>query len=389
MPSARFSSSFPLPARAAQPVAATLAEGERLGVWRITTPLHACDSGRWYLGRHGMAAQEQVLLLVYQEPDEAAAVLLKLADAAGVHDGFRHEALPMPLDSGLTADGHAYVVLPHLDGSALLPACGELPLRQRLQLALQLCDALRDAHEQGLLLRELDPGLLWLVPGHQLRLMGLGLGELAPEPGAMPPMPGGAAALFTSPELRDGAPASLASETYALGMLCSCLANGRLPRPEAGAGGPQLLAALAGVGAAERASLEALLNKAVAEVPQQRHASVRELAEDLRAWLAGAAMSATDPALSPYRSSAPAPLATSARTAPSVDIDIEVVAEAAVPGAEPEPAPRERRGGWRAWLGLGTVLMALLGGWGAHNLSGPTAGQAAIPATTTQATAGE
>jgi len=137
--------------------------GERLGVWRVVEGVQACASGHWYRVEHALALQ-QAAVLVYEQAEDAAAVLLRFADEhPGLH-ALRHPDIALPLDSGLTADGLPYVVMQWLDGRPLLPQVMELPLRQRLELVLQLCGILGHLHAQGQLLRELDPGLLWLSP---------------------------------------------------------------------------------------------------------------------------------------------------------------------------------------------------------------------------------
>jgi len=289
---ARFSALFPAPAsaNAAAAPSVLLRAGEALGVWRISAPLQPCESGRWYSVEHSLAAQTAAVL-VYQRPGEAMAVLLRLAEQAGAAAAQADPLFVNALDSGVTADGLPYIVLPGPAGLPLMSASAELPLRQRLQLVLQLCDALQSLREHGLLLRELDPGLLWLAPGPQLRLMNLGLADLADEPRGMPQPYGTAAQPFQSPELQAGALPSLASEAYAVGMLCCWLANGRPLRQQDGAL-LQSINSTAGLTAAERVSLEAVLHKAVAPTTVLRYPSVRELAEDLRAWLAGESHSA-------------------------------------------------------------------------------------------------
>lgn len=285
----RFSALFPAPAAAADaalPQALQLRAGESLGVWRVVAALPVCESGRWYAVEHSLASEQTARVLVFQRPEEGMPLLLRMAEQAGLAADLGGGLFVNAQDSGVTADGLPYLVFPPLDGQPLLAASAELPLRQRLQLALQLCDGLQALRADGLVLRELDPGLLWLAAGQQLRLMNLGLADLADEAAAQGSRWTLAAQPFVSPELQQGAAPSLASESYAAGMLACWLANGRALRRH----DEHLLqssAAVAGLNAAERLGLEALLRKAIAVQPAQRHPSVRELGEDLRAWLAG------------------------------------------------------------------------------------------------------
>lgn len=352
MSAARFSASFPAPSAAPAIPAPNplLGGGERLGVWRITATLHACDSGRWYRAEHSLAREQATAVLVYEDAGDGAPLLLRFAELSALLAPLQHPVLAAPLDSGLTRAGLPYLALPWQDGQPLLAACSELPLRQRLELLLPLCEGLQYAHEQGLLLRELDPGLLWLAPGQQPRLMALGLAELAPELDAPPPRFSLAALPFVAPELmrpKHPAQPSLASEAYALGVLACWLVNGRAPRPNANGVLMPSMASMASLGTAERFSLEALLQKAMAPSPALRHPSARELGEDLRAWLAGRNHSALT--LTPMPEPSPAPRG---RFAPVFD-----------GSASTEPQPKKKRG--KAWRGLfaagGLALLALVG----------------------------
>lgn len=281
----------PTPAAAGATVQ-PLAAGERLGVWRIVAPLQPVASGRWYRAEHGLASDEQAAVLVYEQPEDAATVLLRFADDhPGLHL-LQHIDIALPLDSGLTPQGHPYVVMQWLEGQPLLPAAMQLPLRKRLQMVLQLCELLQAVHEHGQVLRELDPSMLWMGPQQQMRLMAQGLAPMMPDSEAAVHGFSVAAQALISPELREGQPAHLASEAYAVGMLMCLLVNGRLPGQEAGMaahiGAPvQSLAAWVSLRASERLSLDAMLQKATAPDMLDRHVSVQVLADDIAAWLAG------------------------------------------------------------------------------------------------------
>lgn len=368
MSAARFSASFPAPA-AAPAVSAPNplpGSGERLGVWRITAALQACSSGRWYRAEHSLAPDQAAAVLVYQDAGDGAPLLLRFAELSAMLEPLQHPALAAPLDSGLTRAGLPYLVLPRQDGLPLMTACAELPLRQRLELLLPLCDGLQYAHEQGLLLRELDPGLLWLAPGQQPCLMALGLAELAPELDAPPPRFSLAALPFVAPELmrpRSPAQPGLASEAYALGVLACWLVNGRAPRPNANGVLMPSPASMASLGTAERFSLEALLQKAMAPSPALRHPSARELGEDLRAWLAGRNHSALT--LTPMPEPSPAPRG---RFVPVFD------------GSASAPPDRSKRSKTRRGLfAAGGLALLALAGWAGHQAYQGNLALAAIP----------
>ncbi|MDN3919640.1 serine/threonine protein kinase [Roseateles violae] len=335
-----------LPPAAAMPL---LGEGLALGVWRLTQPLHACDGGQWYGAQHALAADRSAAVLVLHRSERAADQMLRYADQAGELGQLQHAGIRVPSDSGVTAAGQPYLILEPVDGRPILLAGSGLPLRERLQLVVQLCEALRYAHQQGWLLAELDPAMLWVDAQQHLHLMGLGLAHM-PDPAD--PFERGSGLLaapgYQAPERLAGEPASLTTEVYGLGVLLCSLVDGRQPA-ELGDGieDASLAAAWPSLGMAERISLDALLRKAVAPQPAKRHPSAEALADDLRAWLAGDGHSAL--ALTPM----PAPAAAGT-----------IAVESAVP-AWPHSVAGPRR-----WLLGGLAIAALIAAAAAARLHG-------------------
>jgi serine/threonine protein kinase len=269
-----------------------LPEGERLGVWRIVQPLQACASGHWYKAEHALAIDDHAAVLVFHHADDAKAVLLRFADGQADGGGFGRPGLIATLDSGLTPAGLPYLVLAWVEGQPLLPAAMDLPLNKRLQLVLELCELLDAAHQQGMVLRELDPSMLWLTPAQHLYLMGQGLVSQFDAADNLDAPFCSAARPFVAPELAAGMPPSDASEAYAVGMLLCLLVNGRLPKQETQNAPVRSLATWLSLTGAQRYSLDALLHKAVAESLAQRHVSPQALARDIQAWMSGESHSA-------------------------------------------------------------------------------------------------
>lgn len=270
--------------------AASLEEGLALGVWRLEGPLpdgEQAHAGQWYGAHHGLAAEQRAAVLVLARGAQAAGVMLRYADQAGDLARLQQPHIAVPGDSGVTPEGQPYLIVAGDHGRPLLPALTGLGLRERIELLVQLCEALRSAHQQGWLLAEMDPAMVWLAPDGSLRLMGLGLTRI-PDP-ADPFDRGlslGAGPAFIAPERRDGSPPSLASEVYGLGMLARALVCGWQDTPvgvtpcDAAAG-----TAWPGLWPVQHAQLDALLQAATAAAPAQRTHGAEGLADELRAWL--------------------------------------------------------------------------------------------------------
>ncbi|MCE4554179.1 hypothetical protein [Pelomonas cellulosilytica] len=270
--------------------AAPLDEGQVLGVWRLERPLadgEQAHAGQWYSAHHALATTQKAAVLVLDRSDQGAGVMLRYADQAGDLARLQHAHIAVPSDSGVTPDAHPYLIVEGEHGEPLLPRLPQLGLRERIELLIQLCEALRSAHQQGWLLTELDPAMVWLGPHGSVRLMGLGLARI-PDP-TDPFDRGlslGAAPAFVAPERRAGGPPSLASEVYGLGAFARMVICGWEDTPRGLAPlRASVTQAWPSLGEEQRVKLDALLYATMAESPDLRTRGAEGLADELRDWL--------------------------------------------------------------------------------------------------------
>ncbi|MBV8603747.1 MAG: hypothetical protein JO224_03600 [Pelomonas sp.] len=271
-----------------------LGAGTPLGVWRLREALHTGPAGQWYRAVHAMAAGHSAVLLLLPRNARSGAALLRYAEQAGEIGPLLDAGggIAVPCDSGVTPGGQAYLVLSQAEGRPIDLVASSLPLRARLELVLTLCERLQVAHEAGWLLGEVDPEAIWVTSEGALTLMGLALQRSSvatPHVGLnitdLPPE----RAAWLAPEQIAGAAPSLATEAYGVGTLLYLLVEGQLPSAVVDEPTGQSWPELSPIA---RLSLDALLRKAVAPQGERRHTSVRTLADDLRAWLAGDSHSA-------------------------------------------------------------------------------------------------
>lgn len=275
--------------------------GDKLGVWRLEQALAEVPSGRWWLAQHGLS-QQGAWVLVYARAEDAAAVLLRIAQTEG--QPWQHPDIAWPLDSGLTGEGRPYVVFPLAQGEPLLLAVRQASLRRRLEWVVQLCELLLMAESAGFGLVELDPSLLWVGPQQQLRLMALALVRAdakAQRMGALQGQLCHAAQPLACPTEQARAPGvagGAGAQVYAVGMVMCLLVNGRLPQQPEGAAAPvQALSQWLALRPQARDELDALLHAATASDPRQRPSDLAELAEAVENWLdASAGMASTEAA---------------------------------------------------------------------------------------------
>jgi len=232
-----------------------LAAGTFLGPYEILTPLGAGGMGEVYRARDPKLNRD-------------VAIKVLPASVAGDRDRlarFKREAQVLASLNHPNI-GHIYgfedsdathgLVLELVDGPTLadLIAQGPLPLRQALQIARQIAEALDAAHEQGIVHRDLKPANVKVAPGGRVKLLDFGLAK--PMGGANPDLShsptetfGGTqagvmlgTAAYMSPEQIRGILLDKRTDIWAFGCVLVEMLSGR--RMFAGGTAPDTIAAI-------------------------------------------------------------------------------------------------------------------------------------------------
>lgn len=197
-----------------------------------------------------------------------------------------HPNIARLIDAGVTGEGQPYLVLEYIEGQPIDRWCevGELDVRARIRLFLQVLDAVAHAHGKLLLHRDLKPPNILVTAEGQVKLLDFGIAKLLDEEQTRAPAAAStnfAARAFTpeyaAPEQVRGAEVTTATDVYALGMLLSSL-----------------------VGRGLSGDLDSIIAKALKEVPEERYRTVAALADDLHRYLRKQPISAHPDSLS-YR----------------------------------------------------------------------------------------
>jgi len=147
----------------------------------------------------------------------------------------QHPHICTLFDVGLQ-DGTDYLVMEYLEGESIAERLtrGPLPSDQALQRAIEVADALREAHRQGFIHRDLKPGNIMLT-NTGAKLMDFGLAKLLePDGDDLPPLRKtvtgivGTAA-YMSPEQALGQAVNQRSDLFSFGIVLFEMLTGRHP----------------------------------------------------------------------------------------------------------------------------------------------------------------
>jgi serine/threonine-protein kinase len=319
------------------------AEGERVGPYRLLREIGRGGSSRVF-------AAERVDDHLHRR------VALKRFAAGGwlrdeLRDRFRaegralatlsHPHIAQVYDAGVDEVGDPYLAIELIDGIPITELCAtrRLDLERRLELLLEVCAAVRHAHQHLIVHRDLKPSNILVDRDGRVKLLDFGIAKLldpAPSDPAAPPAATRTGLLpmtpeYAAPEQVRGETITTATDVYALGLLLFELLTGRRARRIDGrtpadieraicdvelARPSTVVTAPAADGAASAAAmskgdlrrlrrrlagdLDTVVLKAVALDPSDRYSSVEALADDLRRFLAGRPIAARPPRLA-YR----------------------------------------------------------------------------------------
>lgn len=297
----------------------------RVGSYRIVREL-----GRGGMGRVFLAEQEEaefrrsVALKLIDRPGPGDEGIRRFRDELRILAPLEHPGIARFLDGGRSPDGVWFLALEYVEGEALDEFVGRrgLDLRQRIELFLQVLDAVDFAHRRLVVHRDLKPSNVLVGADGRAKLLDFGVSKiLDPEAGedatrtelrAFTPA-------YASPEQLRGERVTVATDIYSLGVMLYELLAGRRPfarrdakgalvdwtrmaaerDPEPPSTAARQLAHEQARGRAESTTatrvrwrdlsgdLDAITLKALRAEPESRYRSAAAMADDLRRWLRG------------------------------------------------------------------------------------------------------
>jgi tetratricopeptide (TPR) repeat protein len=271
------------------------AVGAQVGPYRLIDVLGEGGMGVVYHAEQTTPIHRDVALKLVPPHLDSARVLARFESERQAIARMNHPYIAQALDAGAGEDGRPYVAMELVRGEPVTAYCAREnpPLAARLQLFLQICDAIRHAHQRGIIHRDLKPSNILLTrQGTDMvpKVIDFGIAKAIGEDASRQSlktvadqMPG--TPEYMSPEQAGIIDAGLDTRTdvYSLGVILYELVSGRRPYELEKRTPLELERALRtpppppGLGDIDAVALMAMERR-----PDDRYASVEQLADDVR-----------------------------------------------------------------------------------------------------------
>jgi len=247
---------------------------ERIGAYRITGLIGQGGMGAVYTGeRDSGDFDHKVAIKVIRPGVLSEALVERFRRERQILADLSHPNIASLFDGGELPDGSPYMVMELVDGEPI-GAWAEvkgLGLADRLWLFNDACAAVRHAHQNLIVHRDITPSNVLVTRTGQVKLIDFGIAKpndpddmsgngQGPSLASLSFTPG-----FAAPERLRGAAANTLSDVYSLGKLLEDILKGL----------------------AVPADIQAIIGRASQEAPDKRYSSVDALMEDLQRYQTG------------------------------------------------------------------------------------------------------
>lgn len=219
----------------------SLATGSTVGPYHLLEPIGEGGFGIVYLAEQLRPIRRRVALKLIKPGMDTKQVIARFEAERQALALMDHPGIAQVFEAGETELGRPYFAMEHVSGEAITTFADvrRLPLRERLELFLQVCDAIHHAHQKGVIHRDIKPSNVLVTErggAPAPKVIDFGIAKATGEAAI------GAATLsregttigtagYMSPEQLGviAAPVDTRSDIYSLGVLLYELLAGNLP----------------------------------------------------------------------------------------------------------------------------------------------------------------
>jgi non-specific serine/threonine protein kinase/serine/threonine-protein kinase len=283
-----------------------LEPGARLGAYRVIRELGRGGMGTVFLaGRADGQYERLVAIKVISAGGGDPTLAERFQRERQILARLDHPAIARLIDGGVTSDQRPYLVMEYVDGEPITVFCErrQLNVRQRLELFLLVCAAVRAAHRNLIVHRDIKPSNILVTAAGEPKLLDFGIAKILSDEQdhqhsktliAFTPD-------YASPEQVRGEFVSTPTDVYQIGTLLFELLSGQRPFGSSGGSSYEILMAVtqndpprpSSVATREtdrraiRGDLDRIILHALEKDPVQRYSSADALAADIQRHLDG------------------------------------------------------------------------------------------------------
>jgi serine/threonine-protein kinase len=203
----------------------------QIGEYAIIEKLGSGGMGSVYLGRHLQTGQVAAVKVLPASLAREEGFVERFAREIEAMRKLKNRHIVQLYESG--SDGETYYYsMEYVPGETLMSVLRRekrIPWRQAVEIAIQICTALKAAHDAGIIHRDLKPSNLMVAPDGTVKLTDFGVAQMFATQRLT--VTGGVVgtAEFMSPEQAEGKRVSKQSDLYSLGAVLYAMVTGRAP----------------------------------------------------------------------------------------------------------------------------------------------------------------
>lgn len=278
--------------------------GRQFDRYHLTQMIGEGGMGIVYLAQRNDGEYKRRVAIKLLRPGMATPSLVaRLRDERQVLATLDHPGIVRLLDGGTTPDGLPYLVMEHVEGASISTYSRDLSIRQRVELVVQVANALQYAHQKLVVHRDVKPSNILVDARGIPKLLDFGIAKVLDIRSERESATRTGMAMFTpeyaSPEQVRGETITVASDVYALGAVLYELLTHEPPQ-RAGKSLAETLAnicdreprrpSIVAPQSARRelvGDLDSVTLRALQKDPRRRYQSAAQLADDLHRYLDG------------------------------------------------------------------------------------------------------